>query len=127
MSIKIGVEELSDAVKKDLEEYSKLSDKQLKASVLKVAKETCQQIKDTAPRRTGAYAESWTTKKTRETPNGLEMTIYSKDQYQLSHLLENGHALRQGGRSPAFPHIAPAEQAGIAKLEEEVKKVISDG
>ena len=46
----------------------------------------------------------------------------NKKRYQLTHLLEKGHAKRGGGRVRAFPHIAPAEQAGIRELEEGIKR-----
>ena len=42
----------------------------------------------------------------------------------LSHLLENGHAKRGGGRVQAIPHIKPAEQAGIEKLEEDIERAL---
>jgi len=41
---------------------------------------------------------------------------------RIFNLLEKGHAKRGGGRVRAFPHIAPAEQAGIRKLEEGIKR-----
>ena len=46
--------------------------------------------------------------------------IFNKKAPGLAHLLENGHALRNGGRSRAFPHIAPVEE----KLVEEFYKAV---
>ena len=57
------------------------------------------------------YAKSWTVKKTKETSNSLEVTVHSKNRYQLAHLLEHGHAKRGGGRVSARPHIAKAEES----------------
>ena len=51
-----------------------------------------------APKRTGKYAKSWSTKKTKENSHSLEMTVHSKNRYQLAHLLEKGYAKRGGGR-----------------------------
>ena len=56
--------------------------------------------------------KSWRTKKTAETSNSLTVTVYSKDRYQIAHLLEHGHAKRGGGRVAEKEHIAPAEKNG---------------
>lgn len=126
MSVKVGIEELSDAVIEQLTEYSKLTSEDVKKAVKKSASDVCKQIHQTAPRRTGKYADSWTTKKTHETDNSLEITVYSPTQYQLAHLLEHGHAKRGGGRTRAFPHIAPAEQAGIQELDNQIERILKE-
>jgi len=66
--------------------------------------------------------KSWTVKTTKETSNALEVTVHSRNRYQLAHLLEHGHAKRGGGRVSARPHIAAAEETGIKKLEEEIER-----
>jgi len=40
------------------------------------------------------------------------------DQYRLTHLLEDGHALNIGGRTKAYPHIKFGEQLAIKRMEE---------
>ncbi|MBR3375385.1 MAG: HK97 gp10 family phage protein, partial [Firmicutes bacterium] len=80
-----------------------------------------------APKRHGDYAKSWSTKKTRQTSRSFEVTVYSRNRYQLAHLLEHGHAKRNGGRTRAQVHIAPAEQNGIRQLEEDIKRSIRNG
>lgn len=77
-----------------------------------------------APKDTGTYAKSWSVKKTKETSNSLELTVHSKNRYQLAHLLEYGHAKRGGGRVSARPHIAQAEENAIETLETEIAKAL---
>ena len=126
MSVKVGIEELSSAVLEELVKYNKLTSEDVKKAVKKSADHVRDQIKATAPRRTGEYADSWTTKKTHEDENALEITVYSPTQYQLAHLLEHGHAKKGGGRTRAFPHIAPAEQEGIQMLEKEIDEAVKN-
>ncbi|MEY8525231.1 MobQ family relaxase [Lachnospiraceae bacterium 38-10] len=64
----------------------------------------------------------WNDRKQKETADSLELVVHNKKRYQLTHLLEKGHAKRGGGRVRAFSHIAPAEQAGIRELEEDIKR-----
>ena len=59
-----------------------------------------------------------------ESSQSLQMVVHSKDRYQLSHLLENGHAKRGGGRVAAIPHIAPAEQEGVELLQSLIKNAL---
>lgn len=127
MSQTIKIDQLADTVMKGMQEYAKLATDDLKKDVQKAAKAVQDQIRDTAPRKTGRYAKSWTSKKTKETSDSIEYTVHSKNRYQLTHLLENGHAKRGGGRVRAFPHIAPAESAGAEQLVRDVERDLRKG
>ena len=120
----IDIDELSKEVMKGLQEYSELADSEMKKAVRKTATSVKKKISANAPERTGKYAKSWTTKKTKENSHTLEMTVHSKDRYQIAHLLENGHAKRGGGRVSGRPHIAPAEKNGEILLENLIKKAL---
>ena len=127
MSQTIKIDQLADTVMKGMEDYAKLAVDDLKADVQKAGKTVKQQIESSAPRRTGKYAQSWTVKKTRETSESIEVVVHSRNRYQLAHLLEFGHAKRNGGRTRAFPHIAPAEQAGIEQLKRDIERDLQKG
>ena len=120
-----SINDMADEIMKGLTEYAELSDSAMKKAVRKTAKTVKEEISANAPKRTGRYAKSWTTKKTKENSHTLEMTVHSKDRYQIAHLLEHGHAKRNGGRVAARPHIEPAEQHGEELLESLIKKEIS--
>ena len=109
---------------KGLTEYSRLATSDMKKAVRKAGNDVRKEIQDTAPKKTGAYAKSWAVKKTKESSEKLEVTVHSKNRYQLAHLLECGHALRNGGRAKAQPHIAPAEEHGIEGLEKAIERVL---
>ncbi len=121
---KVSVGNLVDAIMKELDNYSELASDGVKAAVKDAAKTVKQQIQDTAPARTGKYKKSWATKNTAESSSKLEITVYSKNRYQLAHLLEHGHAKRGGGRVAAKPHIAAAEAAGIEQLERDIERCL---
>ena len=120
-----SIDDMADEIMKGLTEYAELADSAMKKAVRKTAKTVKEEISANAPKRTGRYAKSWATKKTKENSHSLEMTVHSKDRYQIAHLLEHGHAKRGGGRVSGKPHIAPAEQHGEELLESLIKKEIS--
>ena len=107
---------------KQLDEYSGLCTENMKEAVKKTAKTVKQDISENAPERYGQYKKSWATKNVLESQTKLEITVHSRNRYQLAHLLEHGHAKRGGGRVSARPHIAAAEETGIKKLEEEIER-----
>ncbi len=123
----IRIDELADTVMKGLKEYAQLAADDLKEDVKKAGKTVKEQIESTAPKKTGKYAKSWTVKKTKETSDSIQVVVHSKNRYQLTHLLEHGHAKRGGGRTRAFPHIAPAEQAGADQLLRDIERDLRKG
>ena len=127
MGRRIQIDQLADAVNEQLEEYSRLTAQTVKTAVTKAGNSVKNAIRDTAPERTGKYAKSWRTKKTKETSTELEVTVYSPSRYMLAHLLEHGHAKRGGGRVRAIPHIAPAEEAAEEQLMKDIERGLKDG
>ena len=109
---------------KGLEEYKDLAVDVMKKEIQETGKSVKQQISQTAPRKSGRYAKSWAAKKVKETSSSLDVVVHSRNRYQLTHLLENGHAKRGGGRVRAIPHIAPAEEMGIRELEERIERAL---
>lgn len=93
-------------------------------AVRKVGTSVKKDIQENAPKDTGTYAKSWTVKKMKESANSLELVVHSRNRYQLSHLLEFGHARRGGGRVPGKAHIAPAEERAVETLEQEIEKAL---
>lgn len=72
------------------------------------AAEAAQLLRAKSPRRFGGYAKGWAFKPYNAGPvKGF--VVYNRDHYQLTHLLEKGHAKRGGGRVRAIKHIQPVE------------------
>ena len=120
-----NTDNLAAEIMKGLTEYADLADTEMKKAVRKTAKSVKDEISANAPKRTGKYSKSWNAKKTKENSHSLEMTVHSKDRYQLAHLLEKGHAKRSGGRVAGKPHIAPAEAHGEEMLERLIEEALS--
>ena len=120
-----SIDNLADEIMKGLTEYADLAESEMKKAVKKTSTSVKKEISANAPKRTGKYSVSWTTKKTKENSHTLEMTVHSKNRYQLAHLLEKGHAKRNGDRVNGKPHIAPAEEKGVQMLEALIKGALS--
>ena len=120
-----SIDDMAAEIMKGLNEYAELADASMKKAVRKTANSVKNEISANAPKKTGRYKKSWAARKTKENSHTLEMTVHSKDRYQIAHLLEHGHAKRDGGRVAAIPHIAPAEANGADMLETLIKKELS--
>ena len=90
---------------------------------MKVAKETVQKLKNTSPKGSPhkrKYAEGWTVSKRGQG----DLVVHNKTNYQLTHLLENGHVIenKKGtyGRTHGIKHIAPAEEWAADELPRRV-------
>ncbi len=118
----VSIDKLSDAIAEEFDAYSKNAAEEVKDAVKDASSFVREEIQANAPVRTGAYRRSWAVKKLSETPEALVLSVHSKTRYRLTHLLENGHAKRGGGRVEGRPHIAPAEEKGVKKLEDTIRK-----
>lgn len=127
MVTKVSIDGMADAIMKELNSYADAADDDVKSAVQKAAKTVKTEIQAGAPVKSGAYKKSWSTKNTAESSHRLEITVYSRNRYQIAHLLEHGHAKRGGGRVSARPHIAAAEALGIEQLEQEIERCLRNG
>lgn len=100
--------EIIDVLATYTDEISDIVDKTCK----EVAQNTAKELRRTSPKQSGDYAASWKVKKIKKG----EYTVYNQKHYRLTHLLENGHAKRNGGRTRAFKHIEPAQEKAAEEL-----------
>lgn len=122
MGRKIPVDKLTQEVDKILSEYGGDVQGNLNTIVGQMSKKGAQTLRQQSKATfggTGKYAKGWTS--TVETGRvSAQGTIYNKTP-GLPHLLENGHALRNGGRVQGKPHIKPVEEALVREFESKVK------
>lgn len=112
---------LGDQLAEILDGYSKEVQEKADKQIRNVAAATANRLRHTSPvGRTGKYAKGWAYKRTKYG----EIVVYNATDWQLTHLLEFGHALPQGGRARAFPHIAPAEEKAEEDLMNRIERVL---
>ena len=91
-----------------------------------VANQCAQKLKDTSPRRTGKYARSWTVDSVYRREHISTYWVHNKNYYRLTHLLENGHVIRNAkgeyGRTKPIKHIEPVQDWAEAELPQEIKR-----
>lgn len=127
MSRKVTIDHMSDTIMEELEKYADLATEDLKSTVKSTASSVKKDIQAGAPVDTGKYKKSWSVKNVHENFNSIELVVHSRNRYQIAHLLEHGHAKRGGGRTPARPHIAPAEERGNEKLVQDISRKLKGG
>lgn len=122
-------DELSQAVKAELDAFAGMLPDQIMEAQKTAAKAAIKEIKRLAPGK-GQYARGWKSKTTK-TRTGAETVIYQGDRPGLPHLLEFGHPVISGGRTvgqaKAFPHLEPTEKDIVGVYEKELTKVLENG
>jgi len=134
MSKKISVDELSRTISDMLEEFEGATDEQIEQALKTTSTATLEELRNANPPGSGKwgswkeYNKDWKVSTTKRSKYKTA-TIHNKSHYQLTHLLERGHAITssKGGRSKtkAYPHILQAaenaEEKFMAELEKELK------
>ena len=106
---KISIEDLYGEVEKTISDYAKSVDEKTAELTVEYGKIAKNMLRDKSPKLTGDYAKGWAYKK-QKSDQGMNVVIHNRTDYQLTHLLEFGHAKRGGGRVRAIPHIKPVEE-----------------
>ena len=124
---KVKIEDMAREIMKEMGAYADLSTAEMKKAVERAAKTVKEEASARAPKKTGKYSKSFATTKTKENSCVLEYTVWSPKDYRRVHLLEYGHAKRNGGRTRAFPHMEPAERIGKEQLEKDITEILEKG
>lgn len=120
----ISIDSLTDVIMEELHTFSEGVTEQLKEDVKQVARECVQDIKKNVPEDTGDYKKGWKAKVSYESKNDIRVTVYNAKKPQLTHLLEYGHAKRNGGRVEGKSHIRPAQKYAEVSLEGKAKAIV---
>ena len=127
----IKADQLSSEITKTLREYIDVTEDACAAGVVEAANDVVSALHEAKPAGSeqygswDAYNMDWDRKKLKQGKKGeYTEVVYNKKHYQLAHLLENGHALPGGGRTRAFPHIAPVAEEAERTLLDTIKKHI---
>lgn len=127
MSRNVSIEDLVDAISTELNEYGVKARKKVKENITLIAKETNEEIKKhiTFKEQTGQYVKAFNLKKINVNDDYLKIIWnVKKPYYRLTHLLENGHALLNGGRSRVFPHIRYGAEYAVNNIENKIKEAV---
>ncbi|MBL1226604.1 HK97 gp10 family phage protein [Enterococcus sp. BWR-S5] len=116
---------LTAAIVNELRTYTEEVQKDIDAAAEKITKEAADRLKADSPKRTKKYSKGWRVKKVSNGgENSFSWIVHNATRYQLTHLLERDHALRNGGRSTATKHIEPVEAEAVQEFIQAVEGAI---
>lgn len=128
--ILVPVENLNNAIRGVLDEYNREVADGVKKLTKKAMSDLVKNTKATAPvgNRQKHYKDNITQKTLSETDDGLVKVWYVRgSDYRLTHLLNNGHALRDGGRYPGTNFLGKAVDHVIPWYLSQIEEVIKNG
>lgn len=127
---KVSIDGLADAVTQELKLYEQHVIEGIRKETDKSMRQLVKETKATAPvgHRKKHYRDSITSKVTNSSLRAYEKTWYVRgSDYRLSHLLNNGHMLRDGGRYEGTGFITKASISVIENYEKAIREVLERG
>lgn len=122
------INDVAAAIDGVLLEYQRGISEDVKTGTLDTIKDLVKETKATAPVGTRAkhYKDQITYKKKYVSRTGAAYLWYVKgSDYRLSHLLNNGHALRNGGRYRGTQFITKAHDKAVVEHEKRIDDIIA--
>lgn len=123
----IKVDQLSKEIMARLDTYTADIVEGMNTAGQRVAREGVAELLSASPKRTGKYRRGWSVKVEPTYRGPMRFTLHNKERPRLTHLLEHGHATRDGGRTQAQPHIDPVGDKVAADYYAAVEEVIRRG
>lgn len=119
--------DIGAAIMKELEAYSNDLVEKINASSKECANKLKREIQQSSPKKTGSYKKGWRVKQVYKSHTLSQYVVHNATDYQLTHLLEFGHAIKGGTRRvKPIPHIAPAEEKVVDEFMNEVEKAVRE-
>lgn len=123
---RVTVDQLADAITMALQEYTDAVTVAIEAELDETSNAVLVDTRNSSPVDTGNYKKGW--RRTKESAGGrTKYTIHNKTHPWRVHLLEKGHAKRNGGRVAAKPHLGPAYDAHAPAMDERIKEILKNG
>lgn len=124
MAKKVPIEKLQSEIDKILSEYAESANRDVSQLAKSFAQKGAKAVGAEAKTKFKGtkYANGWTSQ-FEENRYSAQGVIYNKTP-GLPHLLENGHANRNGGRTAGRPHIAPVEEKLVTEFQKAVEGVL---
>ncbi len=124
----ISIDKLAAEIADKLASYTGNIAEEVKEAAEETAQELLTGTQKDAPKRTGKYRKAMAVNTISENKYERRKLWYVKaPHYRLQHLLERGHALRDGGRSRAFPHIEKNAEKAEKDFTERVERILENG
>ncbi|PEE39390.1 HK97 gp10 family phage protein [Bacillus pseudomycoides] len=114
-----SIDSFADDIARELQRYSNVIEEDIETAKVEVADNLVGELKQKSPKLTGRYRKGW-----RSTKQGNKIIVHNAIAYQLTHLLEKGHAIKGGGRVSAKVHIAPAEERAVNDFINRVERAL---
>ena len=124
VSATVSIDHLADAVADLITEYAGSCAEEVKECVDAAAKLCVKRVKELSPRDRPEYYKGWTQKIDTNTSMSKTRVIYNSKFPGLVHLLEDGHANRDGGRFAGVPHVSTAETEATEKLGQLIEEAL---
>lgn len=119
--------DIGAAIMKELETYSNDLAERINVSSKKCANKLKREIQENSPEKTGDYKKGWRVRQVYKSHTLSQYVVHNATDYQLTHLLEFGHAVKGGTeRVKSIPHIAPAEEKVVGEFMDEVEKAVKE-
>lgn len=119
--------DIGAAIMKELETYSNDLVERINVSSKKCASKLKREIQENSPEKAGYYKKGWRVKQVYKSHTLSQYVVHNATDYQLTHLLEFGHAINGGTqRVKPIPHIAPAEEKIVDEFMNEVEKAVRE-
>ena len=129
MSKSVKIEDLSYAIREELEIYDRDITQKIKRQAVRSIKQCVETTKLTAPvgKRTKHYRDDIAWRTLEDTYRKTVVQWYVKaPNYRLSHLLNNGHATKNGGRVEGTNFITRAHDETVRDYEKEIEDIIKN-
>lgn len=123
MSVTISPDQLQETINNILRDFVDSTNEAVDDAAKAAADHAAQSLRQSSPSLSGDYARGWAVKidNKAKKANRARVIVYNRTDYQLTHLLENGHVKvvwghRTGDRVGPKVHIKPVETKANAEF-----------